>query len=381
MEENKIVDFASHTMETVDTEESSVGTEEIAAAVEKSLMDEQHVPGVVVEATEIKEGDTEKSFDEILGNLGEAEEVEERDFTVDDVKRTLASNNMGLVTEGEDTGDAINPKFKISDESILKLITVMNRVKNKENFNIFASLPDEVKEMINNQLKKNGMGGYSVQSNTARNSFAKAIIDEFINNVSVNRTVNDLNVEIENLAAEANKQIGDIFKDFEKERDKYLKTVLANVAEDDPKRKVLEDTLDSMYDGYKLSRLLEAVPTMKKFKSIEIEKPQVRCFNRFEDKYKDSQYKMYSMNMVLNILNKYNNRDPKENLLFLLAFCRFCEKYDPNEPTQHAFMYYTVYNIVLLDIYKDKTLEEFGTPLLQRINEIIDILVSHQNKN
>jgi uncharacterized tellurite resistance protein B-like protein len=286
---------------------------------------------------------------------------------------------MGLVVDGEDTGDAINPKFKISDESILKLITVMNRVKNKENFNIFASLPDEVKEMINNQLKMNGMGGYSVQSNTARNAFAKQLINEFITNVSLDRSVNDLNIEMEKIATETNKQMSDIFKDYETERETYLKSLLANVAEDDPKRKVLEDTLDSMYDGYKLSRLLEAVHTMKKFKSIEIEKPQARCFNRFEDKYKESQYKMYSMNMVLDILNKYNNRDPKENLLFLLAFCKFCEKYDPNEAPQHAFMYYTVYNIILLDIYKDKTLEEFGTPLLQRINEIIDILVSHQN--
>ena len=139
--------------------------------------------------------------------------------------------------------------------------------------------------------------------------------------------------------------------------------------------------MDAIYDSYVLVRLKDAVVNMKPFKSIEIEKPQSRIYNRFEDKYQGSQYNMYSLKMVQGVLEKYNHTEVKNgNQLFLMAFAKFCQKYNPDVPQQHAFMYYTVYNILLLDIYKDSIYEEFATPFLKNINEIITILGEHQSK-
>lgn len=383
-ETNVIIDEQPFDEEVSISEE----TQELADAVEKSLMDEQHAEGVVINAVEYPEKEEEKSIEDILSNVAENSELpieKERDFTAEDLKRTLSGGNYGMAVEGyedqNDNNDGINPKFKISDEAVVKLISVMNRVKNKEQFNIFASLPDEVKKMINDNLAKNGLGGFSVQANTARNYMAKSLIDEFIANTSMDRAMNDFNVEMEKLSTEAGKDMSKLIKEYDADRLKYIDSILEKIPEDDPKRQIVIDTLDAMHDSYKLTKLSEAVKTMKKFKSIEIEKPQQRFFNKFEDKYRDSQYHIYSMSMIWNILNKYNSRDSKENLLFLLAFCKYCDKFDASIPAEHAFMYYTEYNIILMDIYKDKEFEDFAVPFLATINTIIDELVAHQNVN
>jgi hypothetical protein len=134
--------------------------------------------------------------------------------------------------------------------------------------------------------------------------------------------------------------------------------------------------MDAIHDSYTLNRLKEAVPKMKKIRKIEMEKPKARVFSDFENKYRESPYNMYSLDIALNILNKYNavEDDPTANLRFLIAFCKFCENYNPNVIPQHSFMFYTIYNIITLDIYKGKDYEEFSTEFLKNINEIIDLI-------
>ena len=43
--------------------------------------------------------------------------------------------------------------------------------------------------------------------------------------------------------------------------------------------------------------------------------------------------------------------------------------YKANVPEQHAFMYYTLYNIMLLDIYKEEQYKEFATGFISNIIE------------
>ena len=134
--------------------------------------------------------------------------------------------------------------------------------------------------------------------------------------------------------------------------------------------------MDAIHDSYSLTRLKEAVPKMKKIRKIEIEKPRARVFATFEAKYRESPYNMYSLDIALDILNKHNviEGDPTANLRFLLAFCKFCAKYNPNVIPEHSFMFYTIYNIITLDIYKGVDYEEFSKEFLENINEIIALI-------
>ena len=110
-----------------------------------------------------------------------------------------------------------------------------------------------------------------------------------------------------------------------------------------------------------------------KIKSIELEKPQQWAFNIIESKYHDKSYSIYQMSMILDLLNRHNPNmvDNNGNLAFLILFCKYCQNYDPANIKEHVYMYYTIYNIVLLDIYKDAEYDEFAPGLIQNINEVI----------
>ena len=83
--------------------------------------------------------------------------------------------------------------------------------------------------------------------------------------------------------------------------------------------------------------------------------------------------------MIVDVLNKYNDiEDKKGNLLFVLTFAKSCAKYSPEVVEEHAFMYYTIYNIILLDIYKGEDFDNYAPELLATVNEIIKIVEERQ---
>ena len=323
-----------------------------------------------------------KSIDQALSDLGSAEmKEEEEEFTPEDIRSGINSSPVFMMeaAESDKRDGEQKPEFEISDESVLQLLKVVNRIKARENFNIYNELPEEVKKMVDKYMQANGMGGFSVQSNTVRNGICRSLMEEFISTVSMEKTMNDFNKEMETLFNNVGKEFSSIYKDYDQERDKYLKSLLEKVPEDDPKRQKLINVMDAIYDAYKLERIKEFAKTMKPFKSIEIEKPEQRVFSVFERKYEDSQHNIYPLSMVVGVLDKYNPTNTKNgNLLFALTFARCCAKYDPENVEEHAFMYYTIYNIILLDIYKGEDFDNYAPDLITAVNEIIDIVAAKQ---
>ena len=171
-----------------------------------------------------------------------------------------------------------------------------------------------------------------------------------------------------------------IYKEQTEDRDARLNKMLEGLAEDDPKREKLEITIKAIYDAYDLTRVKEFIPYTGRIKQIELEKPEQRVFNFFESKYTNSPYHMYKLKLALEILDRHNPREDNGNLLFLIAFARLCKNYTPEVPEQHAFMYYTVYNIIVMDLYSGKDYEDHAGKFLKNINGIADELVAKYNK-
>lgn len=402
MEETKIVD-QEQTKEIVSIEES-VKDESVDEEI-KSMEEDQEAEFNEEEEDFGEESDDDElsEFDSALEDIVKSidtDEDDDKDFNIEDFKKSCLNSDLlgvSLVEEGynektnSENEDNIDPKFKIPDESILKLIEIVNKVKNNEKINIFSELPDDIKNMINSYLAKNGLGGYSREANTARNAFAKELVYEFIDNLNSarfeqkqNDLFNNMNSVIQDINIETANKLVKLIKDYEKERDEKLQSELEKEENEDRKNQ-LKRVIESIADGYNLSRLVEAVPDMKAFKSIEIEKPKQRVFDLFEDKYKNSLYTINSLTELLKILNNCNKTEVKDgNLLFLLAFAKYCinNKYTPEVPEQHAFMYYTIYNIKLLEvyIYKEEYFEQYAVPFLNTINDIIAVLNEHQLK-
>ena len=321
------------------------------------------------------------TMEEALSELGESVIAEDEDIeiTSDDIKETFKTS---MFNEGE-------TKYNLPDEDILVLLDIVNKVKAKENINIYASFPQSVKDMINKYMLDEGVQGYSVQANSIRNMLSATLIDEFISNISINKTIDSFNQEMEDLFVKTGEEFSKMYKEYDTERTKYLEAALEKIPEGDPKRETITNVLDAINDAYKLTRLKEAAPKLK-IKNFDREKPG-RLFSDFEFKYKNTEYHIYPLNTVGDTLRKHLSKaiistlpedlseEDKikkaevmaslETLDFLLLFCKFCMNYKPDVPEQHAFMYYTLYNIMLLDIYKGEEYKDFADGLIHNIIE------------
>lgn len=319
----------------------------------------------VIESKELNTEDNpeENSLEETFTELSNNDNIFSDDFeiTEDDIKESLKdSATLGLDKE-----------FNLSDEAILQLLNIVNKVRANENINVYKELPEEIKNMINKYMSQQGIVGFSTQANTARNTISRLLIDEFISNISVNKYTESFNQEVENVFKNVGKEISNLYKEYDKERSSYIEELKSKIPQDSPKRDLVEKVLDAMYDGFKLDRLKEYAKKCR-IKKIEYEKPQQRVFYNFENKYNGNTYNIYKPSMVYEILCRHNKIDPKENLKFFLIFCHFCKNYNPSVPEEHAFMYYTLYNIILLDIYKDEAYDDYAPRLLKNINEVIN---------
>ena len=321
------------------------------------------------------------TMEEALTELGESITTPEEDIeiTSEDIKASLKDS---MFTEGK-------TDFTLPDEDILVLLDIVEKVRKKENVNIYASFPQSVKDMINKYMLEQGVQGYSVQANSIRNMLASTLIDEFISNISINKTVDSFNQEMEDLFVKTGEEFSKMYKEYDTERTKYLQAALEKIPEGDPKRETITNVLDAINDAYKLTRLKEATGKLK-IKNFDREKPE-RIFSDFEFKYKDTQYHIYTIKQVLSVLYKHiapeiektlpddMDEDKKrsaalalasvESVDFLILFCKFCMNYKADVPEQHAFMYYTLYNIMLLDIYKGEEYEEFAKGFVNNIIE------------
>lgn len=344
---------------------------------ESEVVEERDVEPEITSAT-IKEVPT---MEEALTDLGESISTEDEDieFTADDIKSSLKDS---MFAEGK-------TDFTLPDEDILVLLDIVEKVRKKENVNIYASFPQSVKDMINKYMLEQGVQGYSVQANSVRNMLASTLIDEFISNISINKTVDSFNQEMEDLFVKTGEEFSKMYKEYDTERTKYLEAALEKIPEGDPKREIITNVLDSINDAYKLTRLREAAPKLK-IKNFDREKPE-RVFSDFEFKYRDTSYHIYTIKQVLSVLYKHlapeiektlpEDMDEEkkkataltlasvESVDFLLLFCKFCRNYKADVPEEHAFMYYTLYNIMLLDIYKGEEYDDFAKGFVNNIIE------------
>lgn len=276
-------------------------------------------------------------------------------------------------------------KYEISPEDTVKLLEIIDKVRNKENINIYSSLPESVKNIIIEYMKNEGVQGYSVQANSIRNMLAASLIDEFISNISIDKTVESFNKEMEDLFDKTGQEFSKMYKEYETERTKYLEAALEKIPEGDPKRELVTDVLDAINDAYRLSRIRNGKKI--KLKNFEKEKPE-KVFKEFEFKYQNQKYKIHPIKDTLKILTmhlteeyKLNGYSEDESILrgferarnFLLIFCKFCSNYKVSNPAEHAFMYYTLYNISLLDIFKGEEYKEFSESFIDNINSIMDL--------
>ena len=258
------------------------------------------------------------------------ERIENSDITLDNSPISEEEINEYLSnTNQESLLGELDKDFKISNESLKILLEIVNRRQNKEDFNVYRAFPQEVKDMIDNYMKKGGLVGNFNEVNRFRNMISENLIDEFVTNIYLNRIQSDFSKEIEDLFSKGSSEIADVAIGYTEERNRSYREYADKMEDLDKKEKVIA-ILDQIDEAYNLTSLKEFAKKCK-VKKFDLEKPE-RIFEGFLRNYENSAYNIYGIEMARPIL--YRNINAIEGLeneiadkdinAFFIVFCKQC---------------------------------------------------------
>jgi hypothetical protein len=368
-------------------------TEEIAA----NNPDVQKLRDIKNNPPEKEEGESKKLLVNVDPNTGEnrivgdAENYLGDDETFEEMYERIKNSDIDFNASSPLTKEEVitflsdkNNKFLVQDliedndvdidaETLQGLLSVANRRIAKEEFNVYKELPEKIRDMIDKYTLSMGISLIDKRSKVFKKQVSEALLDDFISNINMDRIKHDFSVELEGIFNKASEEISEEIVGYsELKIAKYREAV--EKMEDPAKKEKLTNILNNIQEAYDLNTLKEFAKKCK-IKKFDLEKPR-RVFNNFTSKYKDSPYTIYSIDMVRPIVFRNINKDEEEFSdddvnAFFIAFCRQTQAMSPDNPIEHAYMYYVIYNIVLSDINKSEKTKNISEKFMENVKEVI----------
>lgn len=319
----------------------------------------------------------DKTFDDLVEEINSSGDGNPfgTNITSGDVSEYLKSDDAksGLLGEVSEVTNK-DPDDMLESSTIEELLRLINRKSNGESIP-YKDLPDEVKEIVDDYIEKSSGGLFksaipSRNFNGLRNRISAALMSEFTNNIKINKAKNDFAKELEMIYRNTSKDLADANLDYIEDRNKAYREA-ADQIEDEEKRERLKAILNRIDDARDITELKEFAKKCK-IKKIEIEKYQSRVFNSFLSKYVTSNNNIYDINMALNVLWRHMGQydcTPEDCVKFLILFCKYTANYSVDDPLDHAFMYYVLYNCAMLDSDKSETFKKNVAETIRNINQ------------
>lgn len=362
---------------------------ETKVAEQKAIEEEHGLPAkTVTTITDPTTGITSIVGDEDDSSDSEPKTTEEY---LDELGRSIA-NNKDITIHIEDIRYAIanDPNYtafsKISEDACQKLADLANERLESDNSDLktnFEDVPKEVQDIIVSLYKSaiphNAPVSEKILSQ-AYNGYTNDLINDLYLIAATNSALREFNTQTNIIYNEAQDTILPMIQDYEESKEKALRESLKSIT--DPKeRQDIEDTLDAMADAYSLKPLIEAASKIR-VKKFDIEKPS-RAYNVVHSKYRrDPRYNIYSLTSAQPVLSNhlYKNglitkEDHDKNITaikFLVIFAKYCANFHPQVVKEHTFIYYVVYNISLLDSYKNESYDKFAKPFLDSVMQVVN---------
>lgn len=321
--------------------------------------------------------ETDELDDESIDDIFDRIESGELKFETEPITESELSDYIHHAEENQSLLINLGYNTEYSPETIKELLEVVNRRINKEEFNVYKALPEEIQKTINDFTFR---GHFMVNSNEGkqfRNTIAETLVDEFIDSINTNKAINDFNKEIESIFEKGTQEIASAVIGYTTERNKKYREY-AERLEDPEKKKKLLAVLDQIDEAYNLTTLKEFAKKCK-IKKFELEKPQ-KIYTDFLTKYQNSTYNIYDISMTKPILKRHIPDALEKDIdAFLICFCKQCMNMKPDVVTEHAYMYYVIFNIVLIDVNRSEETRSVTDIFIQNIAEVIKNLRERNN--
>ena len=339
----------------------------------------EHIPVGEVDKDVIEDDET---FEEMIERVKNSDiEINDSPFTPEEFDQYIVNgeNSESLFKE-------ISKGTEYDDETIRQLLEVTNRKMKGEEFNVYKALPAKIQELINSYCRQGQVPLNTPNGNQFRNMVTEELINEFISNIGLSRIQSDFSKELEDIFDKGTKEISESIVGYTEERAKHYREAAESMEDPEKKAKLLL-ILDNVDEGYNLTTLKEYAKTCK-IKKYDLERPD-KIYRSFLQKYKNSKFNIYGIEMATPIVLRNLNKDADDNPIptdspdhydqidvdaFFIAFCKQTAGYDPNNnPNQHAYMYYLMYNCIFTEINTGDA-KDVSIKFLQNIKDVINNL-------
>lgn len=274
--------------------------------------------------------------------------------TMEDIDKKM-SDPQNVMKAMQKTYDLKDSDLNIANVQVL---TYLVKRKEKGDKIYYSDLPDVFKTRIAQTISSEGDGAY-MGNKEIKNQMAEALIDNIqmqLISDQMENTVVDMQNSIKNYMT---KELGEMFNTSRSQQHKIMieqMPLLASKTEDPQKADILMKVSDAYKQAYTLEDMFNSYCKGKpKIKSIDVEKIQKHYFT-FNDKYHKSKWVIRDVAMLAPILDRNLDKDidMKDILTFIAIFLKYTEmkNMNPENIWDHTFMYYVVFNIASLDIYK-----------------------------
>ena len=274
--------------------------------------------------------------------------------TMEDIDKKM-SDPQNVMKAMQKTYDLKDSDLNIANVQVL---TYLVKRKEKGDKIYYSDLPDVFKTRIAQTISSEGDGTY-MGNKEIKNQMAEALIDNIqmqLISDQMENTVVDMQNSIKNYMT---KELGEMFNTSRSQQHKIMieqMPLLASKTEDPQKADILMKVSDAYKQAYTLEDMFNSYCKGKpKIKSIDVEKIQKHYFT-FNNKYHKSKWVIRDVAMLAPILDRNLDKDidMKDILTFIAIFLKYTEmkNMNPENIWDHTFMYYVVFNIASLDIYK-----------------------------
>ena len=335
-----------HAFDGIDTNtDSSVKVESAEANVfANHQTGEQHV---------VDESSTLKYKDISIKEIVDGADLNSQE-TIDDIK------NFGLAD--------------LSDEDAMIMVNLLRKVKMGEDVSVYKEMPEKLKQLVRSLSP--------VKSAEAFRATAREMLNQMISDINLDKEFVDFNTA---LAKELEMpDILSMYADHNREKlEKSLLETADKIQEEAPdKASTLREISKSFTDSYTFVRQKEMLnaPGINRIlkKGTNVKRLNRLCdeFNyKYNNTHNSTSLIINDVKLVPQILErKIDEKYSYETILkFTALFLEICKNYNPNNLGEHAFMYYTVRDILNLD-HVDPSLSEFNTLLVHNIEELMDLI-------
>ena len=279
------------------------------------------------------------------------------------------------------------PKAKIdelglTEEDIPVIMSIVSRMQNGEKFSVYNELPPQMKRTITQIC--NSMGCYD---NKVIRSFAKDFVDQLIQEIAMDQEYIDLQNTIKETL---DFNVLDMWSEHIREKMEVDLIKQADILQEQypEKAQIMRDVVEAFKDSYTFRRQYELLETSERTRNRltkDLKRFKREC-DFFNFKYNKSKFVINDVTTIVPVLcrkladTEYTEDDFRKLVMLL---CKVSQDLKADNVVDHAFMYYSVSNIIALD-YIDigsANLSEFSKTVMENVKALLAKIKEIEKEN